>query len=75
MAEIDHIGALTPNAVLADALSDIEEIEYVCLYVSMKDESEKCSYTAWSRCEVRDTAYAIEMIRRTFMRLMDEPDD
>lgn len=61
---VEHIGKLSPNAVLADALSEVEEIDYVVLFVG-KNGGKK-SYVSWSRCELRDTAFAIQMIQREF---------
>jgi hypothetical protein len=67
---IEHIGKLTPNAVLADALSEVEEIDHVVLYVAKKGDND--SYVSWSRCEFRDTAYGIQMIQREFNRCLEQ---
>lgn len=67
---VEHIGKLTPNAILADALSEIEEIDYVVLFVGKKGGDK--SYVSWSRCKLRDTAFAIQMIQREFSRALDD---
>jgi len=67
---IEHIGKLSPNAVLADALSEVEDIDHLILYVGKKDNAG--SYVSWSRCELRDTAFALQMIQRQFNKSLDE---
>lgn len=67
---VAHIGKLTPNAILADALSEVNEIDYVVLFVGKGGGDS--SYVSWSRCELRDTAFAIQMIQREFDRELEE---
>ena len=69
---VDHIGALSPLAVLATALDEVADIEYVVLFVGDKDG--ESSYVSWSKCELRDTAFAIQMIQRQFDKTVDEDD-
>ncbi len=66
---VDHIGKLTPNAILANALSEVDEIDHVVLFVSKGGGDS--SYVSWSRCELRDTAFAIQMIQREFDKELD----
>jgi hypothetical protein len=63
MSKIEYIGYLSPNAILAEAIDQIENIEYVLLYVSLKNKEEE-DYVAWSQCELRDIAFSLQMISR-----------
>jgi hypothetical protein len=70
MADIEHIGALTPNALLAGALSEVEEIDHILLYVAKSGGGP--TYVSWSRCDQGDIAYAMQMIHREFHRNLDD---
>ena len=69
MSKIDHIGKLTPNAILADTLQEVEDIDFVVLFVGKKDNT---SYVSWSRCELRDTAFEIQILQRQFNKALDD---
>jgi len=62
MSKIEYIGSLSPNAILAEAIAQIEDIKYVLLYVSLKNGEE--DYITWSQCELRDIAFSLQMISR-----------
>ena len=69
MGKISHIGNLSPNAVLAELQEEIEDIEYVVIVVAKEGGSS--IYAMWSKCQIRDVAFAMQVLRRTFDQAVD----
>ena len=62
MSKIGHIGKLTPNAILADYLQEVEEIKSIIVIVQYKDD--KLPLVSWSNMEIREAVYAERVLRR-----------
>lgn len=69
MSKIGHIGKLTPNAVLADYLQEIEEIKNIVVIVQYKEDRPPA--ISWSNMKISETVYS----ERTLHRMIDEEMD
>ena len=69
MKTIEHIGKLTPNAILADYLLEVDEIKSIVVIVQYKDD--RSPLVSWSNMKMSETVYAERALHRTIDDEMD----